>query len=414
MGNKYAVTATITTPAGAPYDSASYSIQLANPTGIYNNPVPLISGGFYNNAPITGVLSPAGLLSVSLLPTNSFPGTNTWQITIGPPLNPAILTTAQPWGITYNATVTANVDFSSQISALASNVSYLDLVNSQQSPAAVGPALLVANYPNVLGSFVATSGSNGYTQIVTQDLNPQGSASLIMGGDDMTNTTHYFNVSKNGSGSSRNVANVYFVNADASSEYTTDAELDYGVGLVTGGGVINWYVNQATTANMALNAAGLTLTTGTATLPNGIVGVTGGGAAAAGIDGQVISSLVPIGSAVSIATSGTAVNVTSVSLTAGDWDVEGSVNFVAGSATIVGGALHEVGFNTTTVTLPVDGSEVYLSAPTLTTTSANFGTPVQRKVYNVSSTTTVYLVANGTFTAGTEKVYGTITARRIR
>jgi hypothetical protein len=87
---------------------------------------------------------------------------------------------------------------------------------------------------------------------------------------------------------------------------------------------------------------------------------------------------------------------------------------VAGSTTIVGGALHEVGFNTTSATLPVDGSEVYLSAPTLTTTSANFGTAVPRKVYNVSSTTVIYLVASGTFTAGTEKVYGTITARRIR
>jgi hypothetical protein len=76
--------------------------------------------------------------------------------------------------------------------------------------------------------------------------------------------------------------------------------------------------------------------------------------------------------------------------------------------------LHEVGFNATSATLPVDGSEVYLSAPTLTTTSANFGTAVPRKVYNVSSTTVIYLVASGTFTAGTEKVYGTITARRIR
>jgi hypothetical protein len=230
----------------------------------------------------------------------------------------------------------------------------------------------------------------------------------------MTNTTHYLDISKNGSGSSRTQANVFFNNADATSLYTTDSELDIGAALVTGTGVINFYLAGYTTANMSLVPAGLTLTTGTATLPNGIVGVTGGGAASAGIDGQVISALVSTGSGVSIATSGTAVNMASVSLTAGDWDVEGSVNFVGGSTTIAAGALHEVGLNTTTATLPVDGSEVYVAAPTLVTTSANFGTAVPRKVYNVSSTTTVYLVANGTFTAGTEKVYGTITARRIR
>jgi hypothetical protein len=153
--------------------------------------------------------------------------------------------------------------------------------------------------------------------------------------------------------------------------------------------------------------------TGTLTLGTGIAGVTSGTAATAGYVGQVISSLIPTGSAVSLTTA-TPANVTSISLTAGDWDVTASVNYVAGSATIVTGALHEVGLNTTTATLPVDGSELYVNSPILTTTSANFGTAVQRKVYNVSTTTTVYLVAEGTFTAGTEKAYGTLVARRIR
>ena len=137
-----------------------------------------------------------------------------------------------------------------------------------------------------------------------------------------------------------------------------------------------------------------------------------GAAAGAGYIGQVISSLIASGSAVSLTTN-TPANMTSISLTAGDWDVEGSVVFVGGSVTIAAGSLHEVGFSTTTAALPTDGSEMYLDPSALTTTSANFGTPVQRKIYNVSTTTTVYLVAEGTFTAGTEKVYGTITARRV-
>jgi hypothetical protein len=151
----------------------------------------------------------------------------------------------------------------------------------------VGPVINATNYPNTLASFIGTSGTNDYTQVVTQDLNPQGSASLVMGGDDMTNTTHYFNVSKNGSGSSRNAFNVYFVNADASSEYTTDSELDYGAGLVTGSGVMNWYVNQFAVPSMVLNGTGLAVTDATITTiaavsgtPTGTPAATGGTVAA--------------------------------------------------------------------------------------------------------------------------------------
>lgn len=144
----------------------------------------------------------------------------------------------------------------------------------------------------------------------------------------------------------------------------------------------------------------------------GIAGVTGGTAAGAGYVGQAIVSLIPSASAVSLTTA-TPANVTSITLTAGDWDVQGSVNFVATSATIAGGALHEVGFNTTSATLPSDGSELYVNPPSLSSATASFGTSIQRRIYNVSTTTTVYLVAEGTFTQGTEKVYGTITARRV-
>ncbi len=278
----------------------------------------------------------------------------------------------------------------------------------------VGSTLNQTNYPNTLASFIGTSGSNDYTQVVTQDLNPQGSASLVMGGDNMTNTTHYANVSMNGSGSSRSSVNVYFTNANAACEYTTDAELDYGVGLVTGSGVINWYVNQATTANMALTSSGLNLVTGTFTNPNGTVGITGGGSAAAGINGEVISSTKLIGSAVSL-TMATPANVTSIALTAGDWDVQGQVTFVAGSASIIAGGLFEAGINSTTATLPVDGSEAYQGMPTaIVTTSFNQTVTIARKVINISAGATQYLVAEATFTAGTVTAYGNITARRIR
>src|SRR5262245_57492548 len=70
--------------------------------------------------------------------------------------------------------------------------------------------------------------------------------------------------------------------------------------------------------------------------------------AAAGYVGELMESEVLTGSAVSL-TNNTAANVTSLSLTAGDWDVWGSVAFnaVAGTANLVVGAI-----NTTSATLP--------------------------------------------------------------
>lgn len=146
--------------------------------------------------------------------------------------------------------------------------------------------------------------------------------------------------------------------------------------------------------------------------PN-IVGATSGAAAAAGSQGEVISAIKAVGSPVSLTTA-TAANVTSVALTAGDWDVEANVNFIGTSATTAAGGAFTVGISTTTATLPTDGSEVQLGVPAVTTTSFKDGISVSRKTITVSTTTTVYLVALGTFSAGTLGAYGAITARRVR
>lgn len=145
----------------------------------------------------------------------------------------------------------------------------------------------------------------------------------------------------------------------------------------------------------------------------GLPGQEDGSSALAGYVGEIKSSLIASGSAVSLTTV-TPANVTSITLTPGDWDVEATVNFVGGSSTIAAGALHEIGLDTTTATLPTNGTEVYVNAPAVTTTSAKFGAAISRQTFTVSTNTTVYLVAEGTFTAGTEAVYGNLVARRVR
>jgi hypothetical protein len=142
-------------------------------------------------------------------------------------------------------------------------------------------------------------------------------------------------------------------------------------------------------------------------------GVTDGSSAAAGTLGEFVGSKVAVGSAVSL-TSATPANVTSISLTAGDWDVRGLVDFAGASATVVASSLWVFGINTTSATIPVDGTEAQLGVPALSTTSFMVGSGCVYVRLNITTTTTVYLVAEATFTAGAVAAYGSMTARRVR
>lgn len=166
----------------------------------------------------------------------------------------------------------------------------------------------------------------------------------------------------------------------------------------------------------AVLAAGATLHHGdspgwyvTPTGNSAIAGTTTNDSAAAGYIGEFVSSLVAVGSPVSL-TNNTTANVASISLTAGDWDVEGNINFSGSTATITGG----IGaISTASVTTPSDGSEVYdATATTLLTETSSITMP--RKRISIAATTTVYLVARKSFSAGTVVAFGSINARRVR
>jgi hypothetical protein len=145
------------------------------------------------------------------------------------------------------------------------------------------------------------------------------------------------------------------------------------------------------------------------------LGVSTNTAAAATYVGQVIQSQVIAGSAVSL-TNNTAAVVTSVSLTAGDWDVEASGNFLGTSITTAATGGFELSINSgtgcSTPAQATTGQEVWTLPPALTTTSANFGAAVSQQQALIGSTTTYCLVATGTFSAGTLKADGTLVARR--
>lgn len=124
-----------------------------------------------------------------------------------------------------------------------------------------------------------------------------------------------------------------------------------------------------------------------------------------------VSSSIASGSAVGL-TSATPANVTSISLPAGDWDVSGNVAFTANASTTA--TIFQGGINTTSATLPTAPGAGASMALGLSVGAG--GTepilPVGTTRITLTTTTTVYLVAQATFAVSTMSAYGFIGARR--
>jgi len=145
---------------------------------------------------------------------------------------------------------------------------------------------------------------------------------------------------------------------------------------------------------------------------NGIVGTTTNNNANAGNVGEYVESVVVSGSAVALVT-GTAKTVTSISLTAGDWDVD-AIGYIAPAATT----------NVTNTAVSISGTTNTFDgtpgkANGFTTTGVVTGGPSLSQVIpsyrlSLSGTTSVFLVCQATFTVSTASAFGIIRARRVR
>jgi hypothetical protein len=152
----------------------------------------------------------------------------------------------------------------------------------------------------------------------------------------------------------------------------------------------------------------------------GIVGTTTNNSANAGSVGEFICAQVtnggsPTGCATNSSTpvsltSATPANVTSISLTAGDWDVFGIVTFLPGSTTANNYAAAWI--NTTSATF--NGNQTALLMIPNGNISTFAGIPVATLRLSLASTTTVFLSAQASFTTSTETAVGFIGARRRR
>jgi hypothetical protein len=128
--------------------------------------------------------------------------------------------------------------------------------------------------------------------------------------------------------------------------------------------------------------------------------------------GGYSSSSVASGSAVAL-TSTTAANVTSISLSEGEWDVSGVVGYLPAASTSI--TVLNGGASTTSATVGTTGAVFNFSQAAVVpgAVGQEFSIPTSRIVVAAGSTTTVYLVARATFTISTLGAYGTIRARRV-
>ena len=150
-------------------------------------------------------------------------------------------------------------------------------------------------------------------------------------------------------------------------------------------------------------------------------GRTDGSAAAAGEIGQRLLSQLLRSSGISL-TSSTTANVTSVTLTPGNWLVFGSVGFSGNSSDVTNYRAEVSTVSATNNNLPsgYSGGGLDVSATQMTTDPSlmNLGQgdytgALPLFTQNVASNTTLYLVATCTFTGSTANAYGRLEAIRL-
>jgi hypothetical protein len=146
--------------------------------------------------------------------------------------------------------------------------------------------------------------------------------------------------------------------------------------------------------------------TPTLTAPN-VVGTISGGNAATGSVGEYLTAT----NTATALTTATVANCTSLSLTAGDWDVQAIVLFTPASTTSV--TSYFSGASSTSATIGAFGSySKQGAAAQVPNNNSIITSPLVR--ISISSTTTVYAVGRADFTVSTMTCDGLIRARRVR
>lgn len=171
-----------------------------------------------------------------------------------------------------------------------------------------------------------------------------------------------------------------------------------GTGVVTSTGTGSAVLSDAPTFTTGITTPKITFNS-----TSGIIGTTTNDNAAAGSVGEILSSTV---SGVAMAAN-VPKNITSISITSGDWDVYANVYTTPAAGTTT--TYFQGGINTVSATIP---TALFSGGSRVASTGSAYEAPTVR--ISTSSTITIYLVANVQFGVSTMNTGGTIFARRVR
>lgn len=246
------------------------------------------------------------------------------------------------------------------------------VINELSSPPAIGQTL-----PNGAAFVGVTAGSLALTEA-----------------GNLTNTLQVVNTSSNG-------ANIKLIGNGGTTPNKT---------IRSNGGNFQILNNAYSSAILTLDDGGNLTATGAiaASQTGGIVGTTAANNANAGSVGETPAptnlSLVPL-------TSATAANVSSIVLTAGDWDVSGSISYNPAGTTVISTMQSSV-VQTSAVIGGLGNTTVFNGSGLIAGFTQIQNTPVTRIL--LAATTTVYLTAYAGFTTSTCTATGFLRARRMR
>ena len=160
------------------------------------------------------------------------------------------------------------------------------------------------------------------------------------------------------------------------------------------------------------NLSNSSITISTLTLVNGIRGITDGSVASPGNVGELISNL---GSASSIGSSASYVAIATITLTAGDWDINGHCQLAAGGSTSATAVISGISTSSTTTSGDTTNNRSIVDYAIVANGVYDYFLGPSRA--NITSTTVYYQVCSLTYTVLGGAAWGAdsyIVARRMR